>query len=379
MSSAVAELGEAPEAKRVASRRSRWLELLAVGGGTFVLWPLLWLLREGLGLDDAELAVGFVFFHAAHFLNDPHFVVSYLLFYRDVPDAIRGRGVSRAQHVRWLVAGVLVPAVLVGWAAHALATRDAQSIGWMAQLMYLTVGWHYAKQGFGALVVVLARGGVRLTSLERMAALVHVYAAWAFAWASPASAAGEFEERGVVYWAPSRPGWLEVGTGVVFAVSTLVLLVVLAHKAWRERGLPWAELACFFVTIWIWTVFTSVDPLLRYAIPALHSVQYLYFVGLVRRNEARATTDPESFGPSVASRVAWLAVSAIGLGWLVFHGAPDALDALTVARSGGESAMGDLGPTPFFAVAYVLVNVHHFFMDFALWRHDSWTAKYLRG
>lgn len=378
MTTATAE-AELPEAKRVAGARSRVLELLAVGGATFVLWPLAWLLRASLGLDTAELAVGFVFFHAAHFLNDPHFVVSYLLFYRDVPGALRGRGVSRAQHVRWLVAGVLVPLALLGWSAHALSVRDAQSLGWMVQLMYLTVGWHYAKQGFGALVVVLGRRGVRLAALERTALLAHAYAAWAFAWASPASAAGEFEERGLVYWAPGRPAWLETVTGMVLAISTVALLVVLVRKGWRERGLPWAELACFLVTIWIWTVFTSVDPLLRYAIPALHSVQYLYFVGLVRRNEARATTDPESFGPSIASRVAWLAVSAIVLGWLVFHGAPDALDVLYVARSGGESAMGDLGPTPFFAVAYVFVNVHHFFMDFALWRHDSWTAKYLRG
>ncbi len=367
------------EAKRVVSSRARIAELLAVGGGTFVLWPLLWLLRRVVGLDDAELAVGFVFFHAAHFLNDPHFVVSYLLFYRDVPNAIRGRGVSRAQHLRWLVAGVLVPIALLGGSGVALAMRDAGAIGWMVQLMYLTVGWHYGKQGFGALVVVLGRRGVRLSPLERRAALMHAYAAWAFAWASPASASGEFEERGVVYWAPARPAWLEVAAGIVLAISTLVLLALLARRAWRERGLPWAELAVFFVTIWIWTVFTSLDPLLRYAIPALHSLQYLYFVGLVRRNEVRAATEPDSFGPSVASRVAWLAVSAVVLGWLVFHGAPAALDALLVARSGGEGAMGDLGPTPFFAVAYVVVNVHHFFMDFALWRHDSWTAKYLRA
>ena len=33
-------------------------------------------------LDVAELAVGFTFFHLAFIVNDPHFSVSYLLFYR---------------------------------------------------------------------------------------------------------------------------------------------------------------------------------------------------------------------------------------------------------------------------------------------------------
>jgi hypothetical protein len=365
---------------RAASPRlARIAELLAIGGVTFVLFPLAWLLRAWLGLDSAELAVGFVCFHAAHFLNDPHFSVTYLLFYEDAGARLSGRGVERAQHARWIAAGVVVPVVLVAWAAHALATRDAQSIGWMAQAMYLLVGWHYAKQGFGALTVVCARRGITFAGHERTALLAHCYAAWAFAWASPAAAAGEFEEKGVVYWAPARPEWLVIATGVVLAISTAGVALVLAQRWRRTRTLPWAELACFGVTVWVWTIATSLDPLVRYVIPALHSIQYLYFVWLVRRSQARAAAGEGGFGPSVSARVAVLAVSAVVLGWLLFRGGPAALDALYVARSGGEGAMGDLGATPIFAAAYVVINVHHYFMDFALWRRESPTARWLRG
>ena len=359
-----------------APRLARTLELLAIGGITFFLFPLAWLPRASLGLDEAELAVGFVCFHAAHFLNDPHFAVTYFLFYEDASARGRGAGVTRPQHARWLVAGVLVPVALATVLAYALATRDAQSIGWMAQVMYLTVGWHYAKQGFGALTVVTARRGITFTDRERTAMLAHCYAAWAFAWASPSVAAGEFEEKGVVYWAPARPLWLELATGAVFAITTLALAAVLFARWRRTRTLPWAELACFFVTVWIWTIATSLDPLVRYVIPALHSIQYLFFVWLVRRNQARASE--HTFGPSPTTRVAILAVSAMVLGWLLFRGGPAALDALYVARSGGEDRMGDMGPTPFFAVLYVFVNIHHYAMDFVLWRRESPTARWLR-
>ena len=52
----------------------------------------------------------------------------------------------------------------------------------------------------------------------------------------------------------------------------------------------------FLVTVWAWTIFSSIDPLVRYVIPALHSVQYFYFVWLMKRNEARAHQGPPHFG-----------------------------------------------------------------------------------
>src|SRR5262249_8221002 len=70
------------------SRARSWgiyvLELLLVGGVTPLLFPISWLMRKKLGLDDAEFVAGFTTFYAAHLINDPHFSVTYLLFYKDV-------------------------------------------------------------------------------------------------------------------------------------------------------------------------------------------------------------------------------------------------------------------------------------------------------
>jgi hypothetical protein len=69
--------------------REQFLEVMATGALTPLLLPLSWLVRRAVPLEDAELAIGFVAFHAAHVLNDPHFAVTYLLFYEDAAESAR--------------------------------------------------------------------------------------------------------------------------------------------------------------------------------------------------------------------------------------------------------------------------------------------------
>ena len=360
--------------------RARALEFVLVGGATLALFPLSWILRRSLGASASDYAVGFLAFYGAYVVNDPHFAVTYLLFYRGARRRLLDRELPLAQRARYLLAGVVVPAGLVAWAVAALALRSAQALGWMVQLMFLLVGWHYAKQGFGVLTVLSARRGVRLSPRERVVILGHCFAGWAYAWASPAVAAGEFEEKGVIYRAPAHPRGLELLAGGALALSVIALGWVLFDR-WRREGrtLPLAPTLGFLITIWSWTIYSSIDPLVQYVIPALHSIQYLYFVWLMKRTEARAEEGPPSFGRPVGVRLAGLAVSALALGWLLFHGAPGLFDAAFVPRPRRGAVTDDLGPTPFFAAFFVIVNIHHYFMDHAIWRREHPETRYLRG
>jgi hypothetical protein len=357
--------------------RARLVEFLAVGGVTPFLFPISWWLRKTLGLDASELAVGFLMFHAAHVINDPHFAVTYLLFYKDGTAGAWGRAAKPWQRVRYLVAGVLVPLTLTLWASSALGMRSAASLGLMIQLMFLLVGWHYVKQGFGVLTVLAARRGVRFLPRERWALLAHCFAGWAYAWASPADPGTEVEEKGVVYRTLAHSQGLEQATHVVFLVTGLVLLGVLVQKRRREGPLPiFAPLTAMLCSIWSWSIYSSIDPLVVYVIPALHSIQYLYFVWLLKGAEAREREGPPWFEVSARVRIGVLALSALALGWLLFHGAPSALDEMLIPRRARFSGW-PLGPTPYFAALYTCVNLHHFFMDSVLWRRDNPQTRYL--
>jgi hypothetical protein len=359
--------------------RARFTEFMLVGGATLLLLPLSWVLRRAFGLPASEYAVGFATFYAAYVINDPHFAVTYLLFYKNVRERTFGASYHLSYRLRYALAGFVVPATLVVWAIAAIAVRSAESLGWMVGLMFFLVGWHYVKQGFGVLAVLSARRGARILPRERAVILLHCFAGWAYAWASPAAPAGQFEEKGVVYHALSHPRWLEVTTGGAFAASTLLLAGVLMAR-WRREGkmLPLAPLLGLLITVWSWTIYSSADRLLQYVIPALHSIQYFYFVWLMKRNEARAEEGPPSFGRPTAVRLGFLAVSALGLGWLLFRGAPTFLDGLYAPRPLRGTAPDALGATPFFAAFFVVVNIHHYFMDYVIWRRDNPETRYLR-
>lgn len=360
------------------------VEFLVVGGATLLLFPLVWLLRWATDLDTSELIVGFVTFHAAAVINDPHFSVTYLLFYKNARGRLLGTeseastrtAASKKQRLRYVFAGVLVPLALAGWAISAIVTRSAVSLGLMMQLMFFLVGWHYVKQGFGVLVVLSARQGSYLSARERGWILTHCFCAWFYARASPADPGKEYVEQGVVFTSLPHPPGLETVTQTAFWLSTLGLGWALV-SVWRrnQRLPPLAALVGFLVTVWLWVVYSSVDPLMVYLIPALHSVQYLYFVWLLKRNEARAEEGPPLFQRPAAVRLGVLAVSAVGLGWLLFHGAPAFLDS-TLAISDSERA-GDLGVTPYLAAFVTFVNLHHYFMDSVLWRRDNPETRFL--
>jgi hypothetical protein len=365
----------------LAAFRERAIEFLVVGGGTLFLFPIAWILRRAIGLDASELAVGFSMFYAAYLINDPHFAVTYLLFYKDAKNRAFGAAFAPSQRIRWLICGVLVPLLLAAWAIVALAKNSATTMGWMIQLMFFLVGWHYVKQGFGVLTVLSARRGVRWSPTERAIVLFHCFAGWAYAWASPADPGKLVQEKGVVYMSLAHPPGLERATQIIFFLSALPLLWALIQK-WRAEGRlpPIAPLSGLLITVWLWTVYSGIDPLMRYMIPALHSVQYLYFVWLLRRNEARAQEGPPDFGLPTRVRVGLLAASAVGLGWLLFHGAPSLLDsALTSSTPRRIPLVDDLGPTPYVAALFVFVNIHHYFMDHVIWRRDNPETRHLLG
>src|SRR5665213_2354636 len=177
----------------------------------------------------------------------------------------------------------------------------------------------------------------------------------------------------------AHPRWLELTTGSLLALSSVVMIAILITEARREkRWLPLAPLSGLLITVWLWTIFSSIDPVMRYFIPALHSIQYFYFAFLMKRNEARAFEGEPTFGKPASVRLGFLAVSALMLGWFLFRGMPTALDDLLVGKIKRGQIPDDLGETPYFAAFFVAVSIHHYFMDSVIWRRDNPDPRYFK-
>ncbi|HMY18194.1 MAG TPA: hypothetical protein PKA58_17840, partial [Polyangium sp.] len=236
---------------RPEGRTRSLLEFALVGGLTPFLYPLSWILRKAFGLEPTEYIVSFAMFAAAFVINDPHFAVTYFLFYKDVRSRAFGNGFTGWQQIRYLLAGFVVPIVLIIWGVTALVFRSASSLGVMIQLMFFLVGWHYVKQGFGVFSVLSARRGVRFDKAERLAILIHCYAGWAYAWASPRDIGHAAEEKGVWYVTFAHPRGLEQVTAVLFFASVVPMIFALGGKWKREGKLPIATpLIALLCSVW---------------------------------------------------------------------------------------------------------------------------------
>jgi hypothetical protein len=371
---APALLDQDPTASGARSRLgAELLELLLIGGGSLVFLPLLYLYRREVGLDSAETQVGFLAFYAATVVNNPHFAVSYLLFYRNLKARALGSEFALAQRVRYLCAGFLVPLVLACWLGAALVDHSAERMGLLIQLMFFLVGWHYVKQGFGVVTVLSLRRGFRFSTPERRAILLHCFASWLYGRTNPRDEGRPAVVEDVLYTSLGHPKGLDTLTRALFLLSALYLAFVLLRRFLGEGPKPpLVPLFGYFITLWLWTAFSRIDPLFSYVIPALHSLQYLYFVWLSRRNEARSAAGPPAFR-SVARSLSLLALSSVALGWLSLRALPGLFDGYFVLWD----AIDPLGTTPYLAGIAAFVNIHHYAMDAVIWRREVRETQYL--
>ena len=123
----------------------------------------------------------------------------------------------------------MVPAVLAVFFAAALAEGSVALLGLAANIMFFTVGWHYAKQGYGILMLDAARKGIRFGPAERRRLLWNTHLAWVVNWlvANDALAAKELwgitYYRGITYYLIDVPDALLIAMVAAVAVSTLAV------------------------------------------------------------------------------------------------------------------------------------------------------------
>lgn len=336
--------------------------ILMLGGFSILVIPII-LVWPNMSLNGLGVAVWL----GAIVINSPHFAASYILFYRRMFVS----NLSQTEKQRYWVAGVYIPLILLTYLAVCMKLQSPELLGLAYALMVITVGWHYAKQGFGMLMMDSAKMRSYFDPRSRNILLYNTYAAWLVNFLATCYFSNRVlkDYFGVpVQLLPVQLPLL-VTAVAIFAITTVFTIQVLVRKR-RQQPIAVAGLTGYLASTYLWLPLI-VHPVALFVIPAFHSLQYLYVVSIFEGNRARHIANAKSGGLKISPRlrVALFAAAALALGALMFDFGPHWSAAFFLLD-------GNISTSYF--LFWVFVNVHHYFIDSVLWRKENPEAvKYL--
>ncbi len=349
------------------------IDVLLMGGASIVAFVIC-RVTEPTMAQISTLAL--VMLLLAHLVNHPHFAHSYQMFYGRL---MLYRNEAPSVFARTQVSAVAygVPLLLIGlltFGTQQGLSGNMMPMGVMINLMGALVGWHYVKQGFGMVMTDAALKKCYWSNAARKALLLNAYLCWILAWMYLNSGATGAQFWGVFYGKFSiQFEWiLLVATAVLLSTVRLALIIYQDLCRHRDKGtnwaaMPWSGIIGYVVSVYLWTIFSSVDPAFLLMIPFFHSLQYLTVVYRCKWTEFNGV------GNVRLKAIRALRFFALGIfiGWLGFWLVPGYMQ-FDEIQLYWEST-----PEPALILVsfWLFINVHHYFIDNLIWRS---TNQYLR-
>ena len=300
--------------------------------------------------------------------NFPHFAYSYQLFYRGFGKKMAGL-IDPPLRKNYILSGILVPVGLIVFFVIAAGHEDSTLLAIMPNIMFLTAGWHYAKQGFGTLITCSVYKKIFYTPWERRILLFNAHLVWIYAWIMFNVGAKTKTFVGIEFYTLGLPPVVQAVLGVAVIYAALALLIALIFKYKRERQLPpLSGITGYVAAIYLWIILrfgfgtdNPIHPVILF-IPFFHSLQYMALVMKMKANQvSRGFLSPRQF---------WLfAFWGIVLGAVLFKAIPVTLEK-TVPY---DTTVYDLALFQF--SVWIFINIHHYFIDNVIWRRESSEAK----
>lgn len=343
------------------------IDFLTMGGGSLIALAVIAFLLDPTSHIHQVAAVMAI---VAHVINNPHFIHSYQLFYTNYRGRISRANTSSILRFKYIFAGIVVPLILVSYFLFSLLTYNARLLGYGANIMFIFVGWHYAKQGYGLLMVDAVMKKRFFKAFEKRLFVTNAYVVWAYTWIKSNQVFYEANYWGVKYFMFDLPEiTLTLGFWAMIGMSTLLLLAMVA-RLMRREGLPVNGLLAYIAALYMWLIIVTWNPLFAYFTPAFHSLQYLAVVWRFKLNSEKAAdnaagTSQKPWWQSIWARLGAFAGIGVFAGYLAFWGLPQIISASGIYN---ENLIG--GQAILFAFI-IFINVHHYFMDNVIWRKDN--------
>jgi len=345
-------------------------DFFALGGGSLIVCGLI-ALALPKGIPNLQLAVLITVLMTL--INQPHFAHSYQIFYRGFREKAFGDSYARDLRVRYIFAGLLVPALLIAGLAFGVVSGSARVLSCGANLMFFLVGWHYVKQGYGILIVDSVQKRIMFSTAAKRILRANGYACWLVAWFGLNHALAKATlYLGVTYYTLPLPTIVYQAAIALAAGTTLSALTVLFRRCREARSLPWNGVVAYFSALYVWVVFVRINPLVLALVPTFHSLQYLAVVWRYQLNAAGMQSGSRAlplldrhWAPGARRNFALFVGLGIVLGYLGFVGLPLAVDA-SIAYD--KQVWGSSLAVFLF---YIFINVHHYFLDNVMWRRGN--------
>lgn len=332
-------------------------EALVIGGLSMIAYFII-KITSTVQADDST---SWFIYYFSFVVNFPHFLVSYQLLYWDARERL-------FSNYRYIVASIVSPGILIGIILYGLTKPDAVVLGHLLNAMYFFVGWHYIKQTFGVVSVCNAHEKIFYNKTERFAVKGFLYGIWAMSWISLNTSGAQYAMEGISYTSFNLdPTWLEYTYYYLIAFAGLCLIT--GYQKYIREGKT-ISLSGFVavIALVLWYLPVLNNPTFFLIVPFFHSLQYLYFVYLVKTHEANTLVPDRStasarkeFFKKYYAYLTWPFITGAIFMWFL----PRYLDQTGILRDNFASA------APFMFAFTIFINIHHYFIDHAIWRGDN--------
>lgn len=235
------------------------------------------------------------------------------------------------------------------------------------RIMYVTVGWHYSKQVFGCMMVYGHYTSYRFTSKQKLLLKLSLFSVAFFNFFNLSVSRSTTESSNYFFNIPITELGFSGLFVTFFQILTLILFVAtcyfIFYKKYSEsKKFPSLNIVIPYLAFHIWWI-----PPIRQnefyflIVPFFHSLQYLPFA---YRLEVKRGARSERESLKLSLKIAALII----VGLLAFEIIPTFLDKTLESYAHFN--------TWYFMISFaVFINIHHFFIDSAIWKFDDPKVK----
>lgn len=341
------------------------VDFFMIGGLSLLLLSAYFLLAPNTK-DTHKL--GWIMFYLSFVVNFPHFLISYQFLYIDNRDRIM-------KDWRSFIAAVIAPGVLIAYAIWAVSWSSSVYLGYMVNAMFFLVGWHYIKQIFGCVIISSALQKFYFNKKEKVTLLINGIGIWFISYLNGNQTVVEHMYVSIAYKTFALPAIALKIAYLVTASSFVYLAWQMLQKFIREgKWIPFNSVIAFS-TLYIWHIPALFHPGFFLMIPFFHSLQYLLFAFSYTKNRFASlsqSSDQIEYRTRLLRGTSLYILASVITGGLFFHFIPKLLDTSITYDT------KVFGPQLFMFSFHIFLNIHHYFIDAAIWRRDNENVrKYL--